>query len=128
MRARVCVCVRMCLCACEGVWKRVWNVQRNTPLCVLTVLVVVVVGLALFLACTFLVSQADWELVYCTARDGMSFNRLVHGIMGYNGPTLFVIKTEAGEVFGAFAGFVIALSAADSQRGLVAACEREHCR
>lgn len=50
--------------------------------------------------------QHDWELTYSSARDGLSFNRLVHGIMGYSGPTLFVIRNSAGDVFGAYAGFV----------------------
>eukprot|EP00750_Incisomonas_marina_P019757 INCI3617.4.p1 GENE.INCI3617.4~~INCI3617.4.p1 ORF type:complete len:403 (-),score=68.04 INCI3617.4:99-1307(-) len=47
--------------------------------------------------------QDDWSLAYSSARDGLSFNRLTNGIMGYDGPTLFVIRNEAGEIFGAFA-------------------------
>jgi len=53
--------------------------------------------------------QRDWELVYSSPRDGLSFNRLIHGIMGYAGPTLFILRNEQGELFGAYAGWVMAL-------------------
>ncbi len=41
---------------------------------------------------------------YSSDADGLSFNRMTYGIGGYDGPLLFVLQNDAGQVFGAFAG------------------------
>eukprot|EP01037_Dinobryon_pediforme_P044097 gene44097-55607_t len=49
--------------------------------------------------------QATWTRLYSTEIDGMSFNRVEHHILGYDGPTCILIKVRdsAGTVLGAFA-------------------------
>lgn len=46
----------------------------------------------------------EWDLLYSSDADGLSFNRMTYGIGGYDGPLLFVLQNDAGQVFGAFAG------------------------
>jgi len=48
--------------------------------------------------------QGTWTRLYTTMEDGRSFNRIVHGISGYNGPTVTLIEaTDGRELFGFFA-------------------------
>jgi len=44
--------------------------------------------------------QGAWTCLYSSHKDGRSFNRVVHAILNFDGPTTTVIKTSAGEVFG----------------------------
>eukprot|EP00750_Incisomonas_marina_P015347 INCI18180.1.p1 GENE.INCI18180.1~~INCI18180.1.p1 ORF type:complete len:483 (+),score=96.84 INCI18180.1:116-1564(+) len=48
--------------------------------------------------------QHPWSLLYSSEVDGLSFNRLAFGIGGYAGNMLFVIRSDDGQTFGAFAG------------------------
>lgn len=49
--------------------------------------------------------QGKWKKLYSTSTDGLSFNRVVHHILGYDGPTLILVKCIGGEgnILGAFA-------------------------
>jgi hypothetical protein len=47
--------------------------------------------------------QREWNRLYCSDDDGMSFNRLYKAVAGYQGPTLVCIKDTRGAVFGALA-------------------------
>jgi TLD len=42
--------------------------------------------------------------IYNSNTDGLSFNRLQNAILGYGGPTLFVIQSVSGGIFGAYTG------------------------
>lgn len=52
--------------------------------------------------------QGDWKLLYSTAADGLSFNRIMYNILGYHGPTCILIRcqnnpdSDAATVMGAF--------------------------
>eukprot|EP01038_Epipyxis_sp_PR26KG_P016805 gene16805-23004_t len=48
--------------------------------------------------------QGSWKKLYTTEKDGLSFNRIVHHVLGYKGPTCLLIKCrdEAGTVLGAY--------------------------
>jgi hypothetical protein len=46
--------------------------------------------------------QGKWRCLYTTARDGISFNRVAHNILGYGGQTCIMIKSTTGDVFGIF--------------------------
>lgn len=48
--------------------------------------------------------QHEWSLLFSSEVDGLSFNRLTYGIGGYAGNMLFVIRSDDGQTFGAFAG------------------------
>eukprot|EP00947_MAST-08B_sp_MAST-8B-sp1_P004266 g4266.t1 len=43
-----------------------------------------------------------WNLLYRSTDHGLSFDLLCHRLIGYEGPTLIVIKDTEGHVFGAF--------------------------
>lgn len=40
--------------------------------------------------------------LYTSAADGLSFNRLQNAVLGYGGPTLILVRSTSGSVFGAF--------------------------
>jgi TLD len=40
--------------------------------------------------------------LYTSNDDGLSFNRLQNAILGYSGPTLFLLRSESGGIFGAY--------------------------
>lgn len=46
--------------------------------------------------------QSDWKRLYSTTHDGLSFNRISHHVLGYDGPTCMIIKCShpSGCVFG----------------------------
>ena len=48
--------------------------------------------------------QGDWTRLYSSSVDGLSFNRMAHHVMGYDGPMCFIIKPQRRNdcVFGAF--------------------------
>ena len=48
--------------------------------------------------------QGDWTRLYSSSVDGLSFNRMAHHVMGYDGPMCFLIKPQRRSdcVFGAF--------------------------
>jgi TLD len=52
------------------------------------------------LACTSHALNGPWFRLYTSSADGLSFNRLLKAILGYGGPTLFVIRSTTGTVFG----------------------------
>lgn len=54
------------------------------------------------LACTSHSLNGPWFRLYTSAADGLSFNRLLKAVLGYGGPTLFVIQSTTGTVFGAY--------------------------
>lgn len=37
--------------------------------------------------------QGAWKCLYTMTNDGISFNRIVHHVLGYDGPTVILIKT-----------------------------------
>ena len=46
----------------------------------------------------------QWHRIYTSDSDGLSFNRLLNSLLGYDGPTLIIIKeTERKGIFGAYA-------------------------
>jgi len=47
-------------------------------------------------------SFQQWHRLYTSSDDGLSFNRLQNALLGYGGPTLIVIRSTDGCVFGAF--------------------------
>lgn len=48
--------------------------------------------------------QGPWDLLFTTDRDGMSFNRLCHSLLGYGGPTLMLVRDmNMNATFGGFA-------------------------
>ena len=48
--------------------------------------------------------QRNWKLMYSSHVDGLSFNRLHFAIGGYEGPLLFVLRSDDGQTFGAYSG------------------------
>ncbi|CAM9783885.1 unnamed protein product [Chrysoparadoxa australica] len=44
--------------------------------------------------------QGSWVMIFTSEEDGLSFNRLCHGILGYVGRTILLVRTTAGGVFG----------------------------
>ncbi|GLD93138.1 hypothetical protein PINS_up001730 [Pythium insidiosum] len=46
--------------------------------------------------------QQRVDRLYTNAQDGLSFNRLCHHILGYGGPTLLVVRSTDGDVFGLY--------------------------
>jgi len=44
----------------------------------------------------------SWHRLYTSAADGLSFNRLQNALLGYGGPTLIIIRSISGGIFGAF--------------------------
>ena len=55
------------------------------------------------LACMTPKLAGVWHRLYSTEADGRSFNRMEWSVLGYEGPTTLLIKTEDGATFGAFA-------------------------
>lgn len=47
--------------------------------------------------------QGEWTKLYTTSKDGFSFNRIMHHIIGFEGTTCFLIKCMDGRIFGAVA-------------------------
>ena len=43
-----------------------------------------------------------WHRLYSSEMDGRSFNRLEWSILGYQGPTMLIVKTDKGGILGAF--------------------------
>jgi TLD len=54
------------------------------------------------LACFTPALNGSYFPLYSSNDDGLSFNRLQNAILGYSGPTLFVIQSESGGIFGAY--------------------------
>ena len=51
--------------------------------------------------------QGEWKRLYTTQKDGLSFNRIMAHITGYDGPTCIFVSCKSDDqeaVFGAFAG------------------------
>lgn len=44
----------------------------------------------------------SWHRLYTSANDGLSFNRLQNALLGYGGPTLLILRSTGGGIFGAF--------------------------
>ena len=55
------------------------------------------------LACMTPKQAGVWHRLYSTEADGRSFNRMEWSVLGYEGPTTLLIKTEDGATLGAFA-------------------------
>lgn len=47
-------------------------------------------------------TRGEWTRIYGSGVDGFSFYRLCHQILGWQGPTLLLIKSSKGDVFGAY--------------------------
>jgi hypothetical protein len=47
-------------------------------------------------------AKGEWMRLYSTAEDGYDFENLRNNIVGYQGPTVFIIKTVRKAIFGAF--------------------------
>eukprot|EP00977_Amphora_coffeiformis_P029305 scaffold39887_cov229-Amphora_coffeaeformis.AAC.7 len=56
------------------------------------------------LGCLTASLSGTYYRLYTSASDGLSFNRLIHALLGYGGPTLLVIQSTDGAVFGAYTG------------------------
>jgi TLD len=54
------------------------------------------------LACFTPALNGSYFPLYSSNADGLSFNRLQNSVLGYSGPTLFVIQCESGGIFGAY--------------------------
>ena len=54
------------------------------------------------LACFSPALNGSFFPLYSSNDDGLSFNRLQNSVLGYNGPTLFIIQSESGGIFGAY--------------------------
>jgi hypothetical protein len=50
-----------------------------------------------------LLAYLQWHRLYSSEITGHSFNRLEHSLLGYDGPTLLVVKTTGQVTLGAFA-------------------------
>jgi len=46
--------------------------------------------------------QNQFHRLYTSLSDGLSFNRLQNALLGYGGPTLLILRSSKGDVFGAF--------------------------
>ncbi|OQR97305.1 hypothetical protein THRCLA_07023 [Thraustotheca clavata] len=46
--------------------------------------------------------QNQWDRLYTSTQDGLSFNRLCYHLLGYSGPTLIVCTATDGATFGAY--------------------------
>ena len=55
------------------------------------------------LACMTPKMGGVWHRLYSTEADGSSFNRMEWSVLGYEGPTALLVKTESGATLGAFA-------------------------
>jgi hypothetical protein len=56
------------------------------------------------LSCTSLpVASGRWHRLFSSEANGLSCNRLMHSILGYGGPTLFIIRAKDG--FGTFGAY-----------------------
>lgn len=53
-----------------------------------------------FVAMTGEELQGQWKQLYTMTKDGISFNRIVHHVLGYNGPTVILIRTAEDNVLG----------------------------
>lgn len=53
-------------------------------------------------ACLSASLTGDYHRLYTSAADGLSFNRLQNAVLGYGGPTLVLIRSSSGGIFGAF--------------------------
>lgn len=53
-------------------------------------------------ACLSASLTGAYHRLYTSAADGLSFNRLQNAVLGYGGPTLMVIRSTSGGIFGAF--------------------------
>lgn len=47
--------------------------------------------------------NGKWHRLYSSESDGRSFNRLEWSLLGYEGPSLMLIQSEQGSIFGGFA-------------------------
>lgn len=45
-----------------------------------------------------------YHQLYTSLSDGLSFNRLQNALLGYGGPTLLILRSGEGDLFGAFTG------------------------
>lgn len=54
------------------------------------------------LACFTPALNGSYFPLYSSNDDGLSFNRLQNAVLGYSGPTLFIIQSESGGIFGAY--------------------------
>jgi len=55
------------------------------------------------LACMSQSLQGTWYRLYTSHIDGLSFNRFLNAILGYEGPTLVLIRdTQSSHIFGAY--------------------------
>lgn len=55
------------------------------------------------LTCTTLsLASGRWHRLFSSEANGLSCNRLMHSILGYGGPTVMVIRSKKGDVFGAY--------------------------
>ncbi|ETV95397.1 hypothetical protein H310_11275 [Aphanomyces invadans] len=60
-------------------------------------------GEALALSMQSVQLQNNWDRLYTSTEDGLSFNRLTYHLLGYTGPTLLVMTDADGATFGAYA-------------------------
>jgi TLD len=54
------------------------------------------------IACLSSSLTGDYHRLYASSSDGLSFNRLQNAVQGYGGPTLLLIRSTSGGIFGAF--------------------------
>lgn len=54
------------------------------------------------MACLSSSLTGNYHRLYASTNDGLSFNRLQNAILGYGGPTLLLIRSTSGGIFGAY--------------------------
>jgi len=54
------------------------------------------------LACMSPALTGRYHRLFTSAADGLSFNRLQNAVLGYGGPTLLLVRSTSGGIFGAF--------------------------
>jgi TLD len=54
------------------------------------------------IACLSSSLTGSYHRLYASSSDGLSFNRLQNAVQGYGGPTLLLIRSTSGGIFGAF--------------------------
>ncbi|CAB9519216.1 TLD domain-containing protein 1 [Seminavis robusta] len=53
-------------------------------------------------ACLSTALSGHFHRLYTSLSDGLSFNRLQNSLLGYGGPTLLILRSADGDLFGAF--------------------------
>lgn len=83
------------------IFKEEWKVSYERPTLQTSSCLVSPLDL-MYLSWTCPSLQTEWRQLYTSTKDGLSFNRWCHHILGYNGPTVLLCQDTKGAVFGLY--------------------------